>query len=532
MCPGQIPQLPGLRSIQRRQQHPMAHALCLPAQRFHPAHGQCRRQNINGLWPVGIGNGIGHNQPVLGPGHGHIQHPHFFADGLLPDPVRNGQLAQRGIADTLDGIRHLHAQAQLLVTQHLFPRVGHIEFMGQIGEHHNRKLQALGLVDAHNRDCFRVLSRRPGKAPLRQPVQMLQKTLQRTHLSLLKIRSQTVELPQILLGRLPAGHHRIDIVNAGFGKDQLQQLRQSPHACGGTQPGQEGQEGSRFVILPLRQRIKEPFPPGPRPEPGQVLGRKSEEGACQTGKQRNVLSGIGNGLQKALQHLNFRALKNVRPGIRTAADAPGLQRLPEQLAPGAGGAQKNHDISGLHGPQSCFIPDRRLLPQHSGDSVRREGRLRGLTVRGPGQKPQLHGGIRQCFPGHALPESLLISIVQTANVFCHAPAEHIVHRVQNLRTGPEVLTQQHSPAMAGPSVFRAFVGIVFFQKNTGVRLAELINGLLHVAHQKAVFLLPGQAVENGILNAVGILILIHQHLPEPPPNLYGHRRRRCPVRPQ
>ena len=105
----------------------------------------------------------------------------------------------------------------------------------------------------------------------------------------------------------------------------------------------------------------------------------------------------------------------------------------------------------------------------------------------------------------------------------------MVHRLHNLRTGPEIVAQQHPSSLPWPGCLGGTIGIVLFQENTWVCLAELVDGLLDVTHQEAILSFPGQAVKNGILNAVGILIFIHQHLPESPPHFHRHRRGCGPV---
>ena len=41
-----------------------------------------------------------------------------------------------------------------------------------------------------------------------------------------------------------------------------------------------------------------------------------------------------------------------------------------------------------------------------------------------------------------------------------------------------------------------------------------INALVLIAHDAEVFAVPGQELEEAVLGAVGVLVLIHQHMPE------------------
>ena len=116
--------------------------------------------------------------------------------------------------------------------------------------------------------------------------------------------------------------------------------------------------------------------------------------------------------------------------------------------------------------------------------------------------------------GHALPQSLSIRIVQAAHFGRHTGGEHVVHALNNFRAGTEIVAQQNFSALPRLCLLHRRVRSVLFQKNAGVSQAELVDGLLHVAHQEAVLLLPAEGGENRVLHGVGVLILVHQNLPE------------------
>ena len=110
--------------------------------------------------------------------------------------------------------------------------------------------------------------------------------------------------------------------------------------------------------------------------------------------------------------------------------------------------------------------------------------------------------------------------------------KHMVYRLHHFTAGPEIMAQQHLPALTGICHFCRHKGFVFFQKNTGIRQAELINGLLDISHQEAVLPFRGQAAENRVLHRVGVLVFIHHNLPVPTADLPGLGSGRGTVLPQ
>ena len=56
---------------------------------------------------------------------------------------------------------------------------------------------------------------------------------------------------------------------------------------------------------------------------------------------------------------------------------------------------------------------------------------------------------------------------------------------------------------------------LLFQENLRHGLAEPVDALFHIPHQKEVFLLPGNRPEEHVLGFIGILVLVHKHLFKP-----------------
>ena len=73
-------ELSRVAALQRAEQNPLTGTNHIPGQMLHSADIQSQCQILQFLLQI-LGC-IGHNQPIPGPGHGHIQHPHFLAEAL------------------------------------------------------------------------------------------------------------------------------------------------------------------------------------------------------------------------------------------------------------------------------------------------------------------------------------------------------------------------------------------------------------------------------------------------------------------
>ena len=211
-------------------------------------------------------------------------------------------------------------------------------------------------------------------------------------------------------------------------------------------------------------------------------------------------------------------MQQVRAAARGAANAPGFQRLLEIPAAAAGRTKQNHNVLRANRPQAVAIPHRRSLPQHPDDSLRHKGRFLLILVVPGLDHVKLHGGFQRRV-GNSLPEFLRFPVGQPADLGAHTGVEHVVHRVDDLGAGTEIVAQENLSSLPRLCLLSRDVFFILFQKNSGVGQTELVDGLLHVADHEAVLLLPGQGVENRVLHAIGVLILVHHDLPVTPPDL-------------
>ena len=132
--------------------------------------------------------------------------------------------------------------------------------------------------------------------------------------------------------------------------------------------------------------------------------------------------------------------------------------------------------------------------------------------------------------GDALHQSLLLRVVQIAHPLAHAAVEDIVGGCEHRAAGAEIAAEEDLPSPALLRLFGGIIVFVFVQENVRIRQPEPVDGLLHVTDHEAVVLFHGQGGEDGILHLVGVLVFIHQNLPEPPalfPRRSGGDDRQC-----
>ena len=101
----------------------------------------------------------------------------------------------------------------------------------------------------------------------------------------------------------------------------------------------------------------------------------------------------------------------------------------------------------------------------------------------------------------------------------------MIDRFDDLRAGAEIGRQQDLPALPCRRFRHGGIAVIFFQKDTGVRQSELVDGLLDVADHETIAPVAGESPEDGILDLVGVLILVHHDLPEAAAQLGGGCRR-------
>ena len=471
-------QSPGLDSAHCRQQHPVAHAVGLPAQQLPavkvPAQGDGLQILFQGL------GGVGHHQPILGSGHGNVEHPHFLGNTLSCHSGSNGSLGKSWVANPVLPIHRAQTQPQLLITENLRPQVLLIEPPGKVAQEHHRKFQSLGLVNAHNADA--ACSRRAGnhQPQLLHPVQVIQERRQRPVCAVFKVTGILKEGLQILRPGLAAGHSGKEAVQSGFRQRFFQQSRQGAVSCLPAKIVQHPQKRLCLWLPADKQCVIEAAFGLPCPDFCQIVRGKAEYRACQNAEQRDILPGILNGLQKAAKGCHFPGLQQIRSTPCGAADTPVFQRPLEISGGAARRAQENHNILRLHWPQTVLFPDQSAVFQHFLNPSGNEVRLLGIGIRNRLQGVQLHPRLRQTHMGHALPKSFRFGVVQPPHLRGHAGGEYLIHPFNHLRAGTEIVAEQHLPALPRLRFLCFKVVVVFFQENSRVCQPELIDRLLHV----------------------------------------------------
>ena len=174
---------------------------------------------------------------------------------------------------------------------------------------------------------------------------------------------------------------------------------------------------------------------------------------------------------------------------------------------------------------SAPAPHREALGHQGGDPVGDPGRvgLGGVV----GQELGLHpAGV---LPRRAADQPLAVAVGSVPQLGAHELLEEIVHPGHYTGGRAEVGVQGQQGVFAlcplrragpGQAPGQQGPGIQFFPEDAGVGLAEAIDALFQVPHQKAV--IPrgaGEAPVNGILQSVGILVFVHHHRAEPGPDL-------------
>ncbi len=336
-------------------------------------------------------------------------------------------------------------------------------------------------MDAHNADAARPGSAGDHQPPLLHSVQVIQEGRKPPVGAAFKVASVLEEGLQVLCPYLAPRHGGEKAVQTGLRQGFFQQSRQSAVPCLPAKDVQHPQEFRRLWLLTVKQRVIKAPLGFPRPNFCQVVGGKAEYRACQNAQKRNVLPGILDGLQKASQGLHLTGLEQIRSGSRGAANAPAFQCPLEITGGTARRAQQDHDILRPNRPQALLIPHQGSGFQHFLNPPGGKGRLLGVGVGNRLQGIQLHPRIGKPPMGHPLPEGFRFSVVETAHLWGHAGGEHLVHPLDDLGTGAEVVAEQHLPTFPRLGLLRANIFIVLFQENPWVCQSELINGLLHVA---------------------------------------------------
>lgn len=199
------------------------------------------------------------------------------------------------------------------------------------------------------------------------------------------------------------------------------------------------------------------------------------------------------------------------------AAAKAADRLP-------GGTHQDHDILRPAGAQGAVaLRDGIALIQQLPDARRHEPGLGGDLLYRLVILPRLLVGrdeMELCLAIHPLRvirrpevEGLVLAVVHLPHLHRQNVGEDEVGALQNLPPGAEVAGQQDLPLLSVSRLLPGLEPVVFSQENGGIRQAKAVDALLHVPHSEDVLPVFGHRLEDGVLDLVGVLVLVHQDLP-------------------
>ena len=332
---------------------------------------------------------------------------------------------------------------------------------------------------------------------------------------------------EVLPPHLPAGHcpeHPQDVQFVVQPPDQAVDA----HVPG---PGAESRQALQEVPAPrviagLQGLVEVPGAVA-APDEGQVVGSEAEEGRAENGDEGHVLLGVVQNLEQGVNHRHLHGGEEVLALLGAAGDAP-LRQGPGIVAqPGARGPQKHHDVLRAAGAELAGIAvgNGVALIKQPPDALRHEPGLRQGTAEGDvllppalweGQQVKLRLAVlpgRQ--EGGAEVEPLPFPVVHLPHFPGHDGLKDEVHPVQHRLAGAEVLAEEDLPGLALLRLVRQGIGLVLLQEDGRVRQAEAVDGLLHVPHGEEGPPAVGDGGEDAVLHLVGVLVLVHHHLPVP-----------------
>ena len=196
--------------------------------------------------------------------------------------------------------------------------------MVQVRQNHDGKLQALGLVDAHQ---LHAVHRRRGLGHrslvrFQQPPQLGHESKEPPAAAALKGLGVAAEGDQILLSFPPAVHGPED-------PQQIQRIVEVPHQPVHAhipgrqpQPAQRFQKGPAVLAAVSGHRVVEVPLRGLSPELRQPVGGKAEHRRAQHRDQRHILPGIVHHLQQRHRRGNLHGVEKISTFLKGAGDVP------------------------------------------------------------------------------------------------------------------------------------------------------------------------------------------------------------------
>ena len=123
-------------------------------------------------------------------------------------------------------------------------------------------------------------------------------------------------------------------------------------------------------------------------------------------------------------------------------------------------------------------------------------------------------GFRKRNMGNSLMEHLGFTVVEATHITGHTRSKHIIDGADDSAGRSEITTEKDFSAISSLCLFRREITVIFFQEDTGIRQAKLINGLLDISNHKTITALMCQCGENRILYLVAVLVFIYHNFPE------------------
>ena len=419
-------------------------------------HGSARQNPRLFYKPLRVLCGGGEEEPLLGPGHAHVEQPQLLRQHLPIQPQGDGGPGKAGVFHPALQIRDLGAQPQLRVHQNGAAAVLAVKAVGQVGEEDHGKLQPLGLVDGEDMYGGAALRAERGLLPpLGHAPQPEHEAVQPPVAGSLKALGELHQLqkPRPALLAVPHGAaHR----------QQIQLLQNALRELGGPQirrlPAQPGKQ--REEIPPPGVRLRPGLEGGEeihlsvrRADGGEGVRVKADGGGAEYRDQGDVLVGIVENGQHRHHRGHLRRPEEAPALAEAHGDPQALQLLPVDGAYVVGGAEQDGDIAVVQGTAVHL----QALGHQPADLAGHEGGLLPELVRrlllapagGKAQQRELRHGDAAGVARGAEAQGGGIVIVHIAKGFGHAAGKDRVGRVQDLLPGAEILPQQDAAGLAG-----------------------------------------------------------------------------------
>ena len=239
----------------------------------------------------------------------------------------------------------------------------------------------------------------------------------------------------------------------------------------------------------------------------QVAVRQVEGRLLQDSHQRHVLPGVVQHLQKGRHGSDFRQVEVAFRPVEEHRHALLLQQLRHGGAHPRHLRQEDHHVPVLVGPQGTAVVEagsKQLLdPADDHLYLRRD--LPGHAALRLLHQVNVHR--RVVLRAAAGDQGFLVGVVQLGNAAVHQLAEDQVRTLQHGGSAAEVLLQENA-TLGGVGIVG--VGQHAVEEQRGLRPAEAVDALLHVAHHEHAAVLPVDGLKDGVLHGGHVLALVHE----------------------